>query len=76
MKMSKMMVSCSSVQINAEQDDISENDDEDPVIRSSTMPNQKTKLNCILNNCCILNPMTNIFVCYVLASHINDKLNF
>ena len=68
--MSKMMVSCSSVQINAEQDDISENDEAQ--ISNKEAHDDKNLINLIV----ILNPMTNIFVCYVLASHINGKLNF
>ena len=70
MKMSKMMVSCSFDQINAEQDDISENDEAQ--ISNKEAHDDKNLINLIV----ILNPMTNIFVCYVLASHINDKLKF
>ena len=43
MKMSKMMVSCSFDQINAEQDDTSENDDEDQILNYAK-PEDKTQI--------------------------------
>ena len=39
----KMMVSCSFDQINAEQDDISENDDEDKILNYAK-PKDKTQI--------------------------------